>query len=95
MPDNTNITLGVACTTGIEFSSTVIAYPEPLFELQYENRTRNTQVMNYINKNSVNNFTVHFKQTVINQNIFGLYYLRISNAFGESTVFVNVIEKSK
>eukprot|EP00105_Crassostrea_gigas_P023192 XP_011442941.1 PREDICTED: myelin-associated glycoprotein isoform X3 [Crassostrea gigas] len=34
MPDNTNITIGVTCTTEIEFSTTIIAYPEPLYELQ-------------------------------------------------------------
>lgn len=95
MPDYNNISIGVMCTTGIEFSTTIIAYPEPLFELQYKNGTRNTEMMSYITKNAVNNFTAHFRQTVIDQSSFGLYYLRMTNVFGESTVIVNVIEKSK
>lgn len=88
MPDNTNITIGVTCTTEIEFSTTIIAYPEPLYELQYENGTKNTQMMSY-------NFTAHFSQTVTDQSTFGIYYLRMDNMIGKSTVIVNVIEKSK
>lgn len=93
MPDNTNITIGVTCTTEIEFSTTIIAYPEPLYELQYENGTKN--MMSLITKNAVNNFTAHFSQTVTDQSTFGIYYLRMDNMIGESTVIVNVIEKSK
>lgn len=93
MPDNTNITIGVTCTTEIEFSTTIIAYPEPLYELQYENGTKN--MMSFITKNAVNNFTAHFSQTVTDQSTFGIYYLRMDNMIGESTVIVNVIEKSK
>lgn len=93
--DKTNITLGVTWATGIEFSSTIIAYPEPLYELQYENETTTTQIMSYITRNAVNNFTVRFRQTDIDQSSFGLYYLRMSNIFGESTVSVHVFEQSK
>lgn len=95
MSDKTNITLGVTWATGIEFSSTIIAYPEPLYELQYENGTTTTQIMSYITRNAVNNFTVRFRQREIDQSSFGLYYLRMSNIFGESTVIVDVIEQSK
>lgn len=95
MSDKTNITLGVTWATGIEFSSTIIAYPEPLYELQYENGTTTTQIMSYITRNAVNNFTVCFRQREIDQSSFGLYYLRMSNIFGESTVIVHVIEQSK
>lgn len=95
MSDKTNITLGVTCTTGIEFSSTIIAYPKPVFEMQYETGITTTQMMIYITRNAVNNFTVRFRQTVIEQSSFGLYYLRMSNIFGESTVIVHVIEQSK
>lgn len=95
MPDKKNITLEVTFTTIIEFATTIIAYPEPLYELEYENGTRNNQMMNNITRNAVNNFTVYFRQVVVDQNSFGLYYLRTSNAFGESTVFVNLIDQSK
>lgn len=44
MPDTMYIILGVTCTTRIEFSTTLMAYPEPFFELQYENGTKNDQM---------------------------------------------------
>lgn len=94
-PDITNITLAATCTTGIEFSTTIIAYPKPLYELEYKNGTKNNQMMNNITRNAENNFTIYFKQTVVDQSSFGLYYLRTSNIFGESTVLVIVIEQSK
>lgn len=95
IPDKINITTGVSFTKGIEFSSTIIAYPEPLYELEYKNGKRNNQIMNNITRNAVNNFTVYFRQPVVNQRSFGLYYLILRNLFGESTVIVNVIEQSK
>lgn len=50
---------------------------------------------NDITQNAVNNFTVNFRQSVVDQKSFGLYYLTMCNLFGESTVTVNVIEQSK
>lgn len=95
MPDKTNITIGVTFTTEIEFSTTILAYPKPLYELEYENGTRNIEMMNNITRNAVNNFTVYFRQPNVDQRSFGLYYLILRNLFGESTVIVNVIEQSK
>lgn len=94
-PDITTITLAVTCTTGIEFSTTIIAYPEPVYELQYENGTRNDQMKTTITKNEVNNFTVRVRQDVVERRSFGVYFLRASNLFGETTVIVNVIRQSK
>lgn len=94
-PDITNITLAVSCTTGIEFSTTIIAYPEPQYELQYENGTRNDQMITTITENKVNNFTVRIRQDVVEKSSFGVYYLRASNMFGEKTVIVNVIKQRK
>ncbi|XP_065933049.1 neural cell adhesion molecule 1-A isoform X3 [Magallana gigas] len=93
IPDKTNITLGVTFTTGIEFSIKIIAYPVPQYELVYENGTRNNQMLNNITRNAVNNFTVYYRQVVVDQSSFGLYYLTMRNLFGESTVTVNVIEQ--
>lgn len=95
IPDKTVIILEVTFTTGIEFSTTIIAYPEPLYELVYENGTSNMQMMNYLTRNAVNNFTVYFKQAVVDQSSFGLYHLRTSNIFGKSKVLVIVIEQSR
>lgn len=61
----------------------------------YENGTRNTRMTNDITQNAVNNFTVNFRQSVVDQKSFGLYYLTMRNLFGESTITVNVIEQSK
>lgn len=94
-PDITNITLAVSCTTGIKFSTIIIAYPEPQYELQYENGTRNDQMITTITENKVNNFTVRIRQHAVEKSSFGVYYLRASNMFGEKTVTVNVIKQSK
>lgn len=95
IPDKTNITIGVTFTTGIEFSIKIIAYPVPQYELVYENGTRNNQMLNNITRNAVNNFTVYYRQVVVDQSSFGLYYLTTRNLLGETTVTVNVIEQSK
>lgn len=94
-PDITNITLAVSCTTGIKFSTIIIAYPGPQYELQYENGTRNDQMITTITENKVNNFTVRIRHHVVEKSSFGVYYLRASNMFGERTVIVNVIKQSK
>lgn len=95
IPDITNITLGVTDTTGIDFSTTVIAFPEPQYVLEDKNGTRNTQMTNTLYRNAVNNFTVGFNQTVVNQSDYGTYNLKISNLFGEAIVQVNVLPQSK
>ncbi|XP_052691725.1 hemicentin-1-like [Crassostrea angulata] len=94
-PDITNITLAATCTTGIEFSTTIIAYPEPFYELQYENGTRNDQMITTIIENKVNNFTVRIRQDVVEKSSFGVYFLRARNMFGETTVIVNVINQRR
>lgn len=94
-PDVTNITLGVTCTTGIELSTTIIAYPEPIHELQYENGTRNEQMIINVTENELNNFTVRIRQDNVEKTSFGIYHLKASNIFGETTVTVNVIKQSK
>lgn len=91
----TNFTLGVTDTTGIDFSTFVIAYPEPLIKLEYENGTESDQMMKRINGNAVNNFTIHISQTVVNQSDFGVYHLKVWNSFGTLTVIVNVIAQSE
>lgn len=89
------ITLGVTDTTGIEFSTTVIAYPEPWYELENENGTRNTKIMSRITSKAVNIFTINFNQSVVNKEDYGTYYLRIGNIFGNRTIFVNVLPQRK
>lgn len=95
MADATNITLAVTYIKGIEFSTTLIAYPEPLYELQYKNGTRTDQMIISITANEVNNFTVRIRQDVVQHRSFGVYHLRARNIFGETTVIVNVIKQRK
>ena len=81
--------------SGIEFSYTVIAYPEPKYELKYENGTRNNQIMSSLKRNFVNNFTIQFNQKDVRETDYGTYHLQLNNSFGGTTVFVKVIPKSK
>lgn len=85
----------MTCTTGIELSTTIIAYPEPIYELQYENGTKNDQMITTIAENEVNNFTVRIRKDNVEKTSFGVYHLRASNIYGETTVIVNVIKQSK
>lgn len=82
-------------TTGIDFSATVIAYPEPLYQLLYENGTTNNNMMHTMTRNAVNNYTVHFSQTVTEESDYGTYYLVLQNLLGKTTIFVNIVPQSK
>lgn len=66
-----------------------------MIKLEYENGIESDQMMKSINRNAVNNFTIHISQAVVNQSDFGIYYLKVWNLFGELTVIVNVIPQSK
>lgn len=90
-PDRKNITLGVTDQSGIEFSTTVIGYPEPWYALKNENGTTNIKMKDTFTRNAVNNFTIFFNQTTVDQNDYGTYNLTINNTFGETIVIVNVI----
>ncbi|XP_065933086.1 nephrin isoform X2 [Magallana gigas] len=90
-----NITLGVTDTSGIDFTTTVIAYPEPRYELRYENGTTSNKMMGSITRNDVNNFTIRFNQTAVKQDDFGIYRLLVSNPFGETVVVLTVIPQRK
>lgn len=45
--------------------------------------------------NGTNTFTIHLSQAIVNQSDFGVYHLIITNAFGNITVFVNVVPQSE
>lgn len=91
----TNFTLGVTDTTGINFSTIVIAYPEPLIRVENENGTEPDQIIKSIKRNAVNNFTIRISQAVVNQSDFGVYHLKVNNSFGGITMIVNVIPQSE
>ncbi|XP_065933069.1 hemicentin-1-like isoform X2 [Magallana gigas] len=91
----TNFTLGVTDTTGIDFSTIVIAYPEPSIELEHENGTVSDQMMKIINRNAVNNFTIQISQAVVNLSDFGVYHLKLRNSYGNFKVIINVIPQRK
>nr|XP_022287372.1 nephrin-like isoform X2 [Crassostrea virginica] len=87
------ITLGVP--DGIVFSTTVIAYPKPQYALLFENGTKTRDILDSIDVNAINNFTIHFNKTIINQVDFGLYHLFINNTFGETVIYITVIPQRK
>lgn len=91
----TNITLGVTDSTGIEFSTTFIAYPGPWYELEYENGTKNTKIKSRITNKAVNIFTINFNEAGVTQEDYGTYYLRVGNIFGNGTIIVNVLPQRK
>lgn len=87
--------LGVTDNTGIEFSTTVVAYPKPQYNLEHINGSVSNQMMGSIIRNGVNNFTITFNQTNVDQSDYGIYYLTVSNVFGNATVVVNILPQSK
>nr|XP_022320733.1 hemicentin-1-like [Crassostrea virginica] len=93
--DENRIALWVSNITGIEFSTTVIAYPQPQFTLVYENGTKNNQMKDNLTWNAVNNFTIHYYQAVVKQSDYGTYHLRVYNSFGSTTIYVNVFRQEK
>nr|XP_022287393.1 hemicentin-1-like isoform X3 [Crassostrea virginica] len=89
--DVSNITLGVTDDTGIVFSTTVIAYPRPQYALLFENGTKTRDILDSIDVNAINNFTIHFNKTRIKQDDLGFYRLYINNTFGETVIYVAVL----
>lgn len=87
--------MGVTETTGIVFSVTVMAYPEPQYELKFENRTISNEMQDSIYGITVNKFTIHFEQKEVKQSDYGTYHLHVRNRFGIETVFINVLPQSK
>lgn len=95
MPIPTDILLGITFASVIDFSTTVIAYPEPHYELMYENGSKNNQWKSNLIRNTLNNFTIHFSQSVFELISFEVYHLVVRNTLGEATVLVNVFKQSK
>lgn len=94
-PDSKNITRGVTDSTGIEFFATIIAYPQPVYKLKNPDGTNNIKMTKKLTVNAVNNFTICFNQTNIQQDDFGTYQLLLNNSFGNETVFVNILPQRK
>lgn len=92
---NSNVTLGVTDTAVLNFSVIVIAFPEPQYELNYINGTRNTHMMHTITRNTINNFSINFNQKTVNECDRGTYHLKIWNLYGETTIIVNIFKQSK
>lgn len=93
--DTTNITLWVTGNSELNFSIKIIAYPEPKYDLEYGNRTRNSPMINIITRSAVNNFTIFFHQKTVKECDYGTYHLKIWNFYGITTIIVNVFKQSK
>lgn len=81
--------------TELNFSINVIAYPEPMYKLDYGNETRNNPMMDTITRNAVNNFTIIFHQKTVKEHDYGTYHLKIWNLYGITTIIVNVFKQNK
>ena len=81
--------------TGIAFSTTVIAYPKPHYALLYENGTKAHDILDSMQVNAINNFTIRFKKTIIENEDYGLYRLSINNTFGETDIHITVMPQRK
>ena len=93
--ERTNVSVGITDTSGITFSSIIIAFPLPQYVLEYEDGTKTKGMTDTLTWNSVNIFTIHFNKSDAKPSDYGLYYLRINNVFGNTLVYVNVFPQSK
>ena len=87
--------MGITDTSGIIFSSIIIAYPLPHYVLEYEDGTKIHGMTDTLTWNSVNNFTISFKKSDAKPRDYGIYHIRLSNVFGNTVIYVNVFPQSK
>nr|XP_022313604.1 B-cell receptor CD22-like [Crassostrea virginica] len=93
--EKTYVSVGITDTSGIRFSSIIIAYPLPQYVLEYEDGTKINGMTDTLTWNSVNNFTIHFNKSDAKPRDYGLYRLRLSNVFGNTVIYVNVFPQRK
>lgn len=79
----------------MERNVTVIAYPEPQYELNYNNGTINNQMMYTITRNAVNSFTINLNQKTVNECDCGTCHFKIWNLYGDTTLIVNIFKQSR
>nr|XP_022339540.1 uncharacterized protein LOC111134632 isoform X4 [Crassostrea virginica] len=82
-------------TRRISMSTTVIAYPEPRYNLEYKNGTANNMMTVNLYKNAINNFTIYCEQQLVEEMDSVTYTLKLSNVLGASTVFINIRKQVK
>nr|XP_022286587.1 hemicentin-1-like isoform X2 [Crassostrea virginica] len=95
IPDVRNHTIWVDEDIIFSFSTKIIAYPEPRYALLFENGLQPNGFRYSMTRNTVNNFTLYFYKTTVQQTDYGTYNLHINNTFGETTVYVNVLPQRK
>ncbi|XP_078332852.1 hemicentin-1-like isoform X2 [Crassostrea virginica] len=93
--EKTNVSVGITDTSGIRFSSIIIAYPLPHYVLDYEDGTKINGMTDTLTWNSINNFTISFNKSDAKPRDYGLYHLRLSNVFGNTVIYVNVFPQRK
>lgn len=76
-------------------STTVIAYPEPRYNLEYKNGTANNMMTVNLYKNAINNFTIYCEQQLVEEMNSVTYTLKLSNVLGASTVFISIRKQGK
>nr|XP_022303134.1 titin-like isoform X2 [Crassostrea virginica] len=95
-PQNAEITFAIPeIPAKVEWSTIVIAYPEPRFTVKYINGTNNSRISMSLSKNSLNNFTIHCEQQVDQGNHLGTFYLEVSNILGSSEILLHIVKQGK
>ena len=95
IPDVRNHTIWVDEDIIFAFSTKIIAYPEPRYALLFENGLQPNGIRDSMTMNTVNNFTLYFYKTTVQQTDYGTYNLHINNTFGETTVYIDVLSQSE
>ncbi|XP_078310224.1 uncharacterized protein LOC111137474 isoform X2 [Crassostrea virginica] len=91
-----DITFAITSNTRrISMSTTVIAYPEPRYNLEYKNGTANNMMTVNLYKNAINNFTIYCEQQLVEEMDSVTYTLKLSNILGASTVFISIRKQVK
>ncbi|XP_078310222.1 uncharacterized protein LOC111134632 isoform X2 [Crassostrea virginica] len=94
--DDDEITVPITSDTRrISLSTTVMAYPEPRYNLEYKNGTSNNMMTVYLYKNAINNFTIYCEQQFVQEMDSVTYTLKFNNVLGSSTVFIKIVKQVK
>nr|XP_022287398.1 basement membrane-specific heparan sulfate proteoglycan core protein-like isoform X2 [Crassostrea virginica] len=93
--DINNITLEVLDDTGFAFSTTIIAYPKPDYVLMTDDGTISNGIEHNMTVNAVNNYTIYITKTSVKPGEYGKFVIYVNNAFGETSISVNLVPQKK
>lgn len=80
--------------TGFAFSTTIIAYPKPDYVLMTDDGTISNGIEHNMTVNAVNNYTIYITKTSVKPGEYGKFVIYVNNAFGETSISVNLVPQS-